>query len=109
MKTQVIILVTMIALLGLVSTVLADEVSGYFRKDGTYVAPYQRSHPDGNPYNNYGFPGNYNPNTGRITGGSQERYLERYYEPKPPTPYSPYGTSRGNPFDTTPRTRGLGW
>lgn len=35
------------------SSAFADYVSGYTRKDGTYVAPYQRSHPDGNPYNNY--------------------------------------------------------
>jgi hypothetical protein len=31
----------------------ADYVHGYQKKDGTYVAPYQRSHPDNNPYNNY--------------------------------------------------------
>jgi hypothetical protein len=28
------------------------EVNGYYRSDGTYVEPYIRSNPDGNPYNN---------------------------------------------------------
>jgi len=28
-------------------------VSGYYKKNGTYVQPYRRSHPDGNLYNNY--------------------------------------------------------
>ena len=33
----------------------ADQyVRGYTRDNGTYVSPYIRSTPDGNPYNNYG-------------------------------------------------------
>lgn len=60
------------------------SVRGYYRKDGTYVRPHTRSAPDGNPYNNYGFPGNYNPNTGAITPGDPDNYLERYYEKKSP-------------------------
>jgi hypothetical protein len=63
-----------------VSDALAGSVRGYYRRDGTYVQPHQRSNPDRSPYNNYNFPGNYNPNTGTITPGSQERYLERYYQ-----------------------------
>lgn len=61
------------------SEVLAASVRGYYRSDGTYVPPHQRTNPDGNPYNNYGFPGNYNPNTGRTTPGDPGVYLERYY------------------------------
>ncbi len=57
-------------------------VKGYFRQDGTYVQPHMRSAPDSNPYNNYGMPGNYNPNTGTITPGNPETYLERYYQKK---------------------------
>ena len=56
------------------------SAQGYFRSDGTYVAPYQRTNPDGNPYNNYNYPGNYNPNTGRITPGNPDTYLDRYYD-----------------------------
>ena len=55
------------------------RVRGYYRKDGTYVRPHYRTAPDGNPYNNYSFPGNYNPNTGRITPGDPQKYLDRYY------------------------------
>ena len=29
------------------------HVNGYFRQNGTYVAPYVRTYPDGNPCNNY--------------------------------------------------------
>lgn len=58
------------------------DVRGYTRKDGTYVAPHQRSAPDGNPTNNYGMPGNYNPNKDAITPGDPDKYLERYYEKK---------------------------
>jgi hypothetical protein len=55
----------------------AAQVRGYVRKDGTYVAPHQRSNPDSNPYNNYNFPGNYNPNKFEITPGDPNKYLER--------------------------------
>ena len=58
------------------------RVRGYFKKDGTYVRPHYRTAPDGIPYNNYSFPGNYNPNTGRITTGDPAKYLERYYRDK---------------------------
>lgn len=54
-------------------------VDGYYRDDGTYVNGYYRSSPDGNPYNNYSFPGNYNPNNGEVTSGSVEAYLRNYY------------------------------
>ena len=54
-------------------------VRGYYRKDGTYVKGHYRTAPDGNPYNNYSFPGNYNPNTGKITPGNPQTYLDRYY------------------------------
>jgi len=53
-------------------------VSGYYRSDGVYVRPHYRTYPDGIPYNNYSFPGNYNPNTGEITPGDLLKYLEKY-------------------------------
>ncbi len=58
------------------------SVKGYFRKDGTYVQPHTRSAPNASPYDNYGMPGNYNPNTGTITPGDPNKYLDRYYERK---------------------------
>ena len=45
------------------------NVRGYTRSDGTYVQPYQRTAPDYTLTNNYSYPGNYNPNSGRTTGG----------------------------------------
>jgi len=55
------------------------DVRGYYKKDGTFVKPHKRTKADGNPYNNFSYPGNYNPNTGRVTTGSKEDYLNNYY------------------------------
>src|SRR3989344_5157444 len=57
----------------------AVGVKGYYRKDGTYVQPHYRSNPDGNPYNNWSYPGNTNPYTGETAGGNPSTYLENYY------------------------------
>ena len=74
-----------IALPLVIATAIATEISfaqvwvrGYFRKDGTYVRPHLRSSPDGNPFNNYSFPGNLNPNTGKFSKGDVLGYLLRY-------------------------------
>lgn len=56
----------------------AVSVKGYYRKNGTYVAPHYRSNPDGNPYNNYSFPGNTNPFTGKTATGNPSTYLKNY-------------------------------
>jgi hypothetical protein len=72
---------------------LAGSVRGYYRRDGTYVAPHYRSNPDDNPDNNYTYPGNVNPYTGRIAPGNPDRYLERYDggpRYRTPSPYRPY-------------------
>ena len=74
----------------------AVHVSGYMRKNGTYVNSYERTAPDGNPYNNYGYPGNYNPNTGQITGGSEDAYLNNYYKT------SSYSSPSYDSYPTTP-------
>ncbi len=66
------------------STAEAGATRGYFRKNGTYVQPYIRSKPDRIPYNNNGYPGNFNPNTGRTSTGREGAYLNRYYERKRP-------------------------
>jgi hypothetical protein len=55
------------------------KVKGYYRKDGTYVRPHYRSNPDGNPYNNWSFPGNTNPYTGKTANGNPDTYLRNYY------------------------------
>jgi hypothetical protein len=43
----------------------STSVRGYTRKDGTYVAPHQRSKPDGDFKNNWSTKGNQNPYTGK--------------------------------------------
>ncbi len=80
-----IIVFTLAIILALPILTFAGQVRGYWRdSDGDgykekYVQPYQRSNPDRYESNNYGYPGNLNPNTGRITEGN---------------PYSnPYGSS----------------
>jgi antitoxin component YwqK of YwqJK toxin-antitoxin module len=55
------------------------HVKGYTKANGTYVAPYTRSSPDHNPYNNYSYPGNTNPYTGKVATGNPDTYLYNYY------------------------------
>lgn len=57
----------------------ATHVNGYFRHDGTYVQPHYRSDPDHNPYNNWSYPGNTNPYTGKTATGNEDTYLNHYY------------------------------
>jgi hypothetical protein len=47
----------------------SQYVSGYYRSNGTYVSGYSRTCADSTVTNNYSYPGNYNPNTGRVTSG----------------------------------------
>lgn len=44
------------------------HVRGYYRKNGTYVQPHERTRPNHTITDNYSYPGNFNPNIGRITG-----------------------------------------
>src|SRR3954467_13358066 len=76
-----------------VSAAAQTYVEGYFRKDGTYVQGYWRSSPDHNPYNNYSYPGNTNPYTGKTATGNPETYLQRYQGS---------GTSLSTPSVTSP-------
>ncbi len=64
----------------LISTISYSQVhvKGYYRKDGTYVKPHYRSNPDGNPYNNWSYPGNTNPYTGKTATGNTDTYLNNY-------------------------------
>ncbi len=79
------------------------RVRGYYRKDGTYVRPHIRSWPDGNPYNNYSFPGNYNPNTGKTSTGNPETYLKNYY--KRNSYFSPSHSTRSTSSSYYPATK----
>jgi hypothetical protein len=86
-----------ILVLCLSAPALAAQVQGYYRRDGTYVAPHSRTNPDGNPYNNYSTQGNYNPNTGQM--GTVNPYSSpqivptpSYLPPPPPMYTPPYGS-----------------
>ena len=114
MYKRIWIKLLLIPLILMVSTALEVEagrvrVRGYYRKDGTYVRPHYRTAPDSNPYNNYSFPGNYNPNTGRITPGDPQKYLDRYYNRsktyKPATTYTPLPTYKSSSTYRVPMTK----
>ena len=93
---SIILAAVLLVLISFLTVTLADAggVRGYYKQNGTYVQPHYRANPDGNPYNNYSFPGNYNPNTGRITAGNPDTYLNRYYNPSYPGLSSPYNNYR---------------
>ncbi len=57
---------------------LADSttVNGYFKKDGTYVAPYQRTTPNSSKLDNWSTKGNTNPYTGKE--GKKDPYKSKY-------------------------------
>jgi len=62
-----IICISLALLLGLSSAIAAANVSvdGYTKKNGTYVAPHQRTSPDSSFHNNWSTKGNSNPYTGK--------------------------------------------
>lgn len=95
-KKSIILAAVLLVLISFLTVTLADAdgVRGYYKQNGTYVQPHYRTSPDRNPYNNYSFPGNYNPNTGRITPGNPDTYLNRYYNPSYPGLNSPYNNYR---------------
>ena len=72
MTTVKLTIAAIIALAALSAPASAADtyVDGYYRSNGTYVQPHYRTAPNGNPYDNYNYPGNYNPNRGRSTGGT---------------------------------------
>lgn len=79
MKTLATAFLSLAFLLAPIAAVHADVwVNGYYRSNGTYVKGHYRSSPDGNPYNNWSYPGNTNPYTGVTAGGSTSSYLKNY-------------------------------
>lgn len=91
-KRSIILAVALVVLISFLTVNLAEagRVRGYYKQNGTYVQPHYRTNPDGDPYNNCSLPGNYNPNTGKITPGNPNRYLDRYYNRPSPRSHSPY-------------------
>src|SRR4051812_19073256 len=54
------------------SNTQTEHVNGYERKDGTYVAPYERTQANTTRDDNYGTRGNYNPYTGKTGTGNTD-------------------------------------
>jgi hypothetical protein len=60
------------------------HVNGYYRSNGTYVQPYQRTAPDSTLSNNYSTQGNINPYTGQAgTVNPYPTYQPPVYTPAP--------------------------
>ena len=59
MKQILIILITLISNISFGQV----HVRGYFRSNGTYVQPHERTRPNSTITDNYSYQGNYNPNT----------------------------------------------
>lgn len=72
----------------------AAQVDGYTRRDGTYVAPHNRTNPDSSRLNNYSTQGNTNPYTGRE--GTASPY-PAYNPPRDYTPPATYGQPARRP------------
>ena len=77
-------------LMPVVSFAESTNVRGHWRdsnRDGikdTYVQPHQRTTPNTSRTDNYSYPGNYNPNTGKTTPQSNS---PRINYPTNPNPY----------------------
>ena len=86
-------------------------VNGYYRSNGTYVQGHWRTTPDQSRTNNFSYPGNFNPNTGKFT--PQSNSPAKLY-PTNPNPYNTYqlphsrslNPNNGNTYNRSPR-RGL--
>lgn len=105
MRTFLIFLILVMTL----QTYAQVKVKGYYRKDGTYVQPHYRSSPDGNPYNNWSYPGNTNPYTGKTATGNPDTYLRNYYNRSSSSsssssysyPSSTYSTPSSSSYNST--------
>lgn len=103
-KIFVVIAIVLFTLLNYSTVEAAVRVRGYYRSNGTYVAPHYRSDPDSSPYNNWSYPGNTNPYTGETATGNPSTYLKNYenssvYTPKP-IKATPSYTFQGNSYTT---------
>jgi hypothetical protein len=67
MKTTLLLLFLLLA--GTISYSQV-HVKGYYKSNGTYVQPHERTPPNNTITDNYSYPGNYNPNTRTVTGST---------------------------------------
>jgi hypothetical protein len=86
---------TFLFFLTIIITYAQVQVKGYYKANGTYVQPYTRSSPDKDPTNNYSYPGNTNPYTGKVATGNPDTYLKNYPN------YNPSGSSNLTNYNST--------
>lgn len=63
MKTQALTILALCC--GTAMAAGSHSVKGYYKKDGTFVAPSQATNPNSTKVDNYSSKGNYNPATGK--------------------------------------------
>jgi hypothetical protein len=80
-RTRIVTVVAAVILIAVSASMAwaGTSVHGCTRRNGTYVQQHWRSNPDRSPYNNYSFPGNANPHTGKIAPGNPDTYLRNRY------------------------------
>ena len=86
MQKFIIALALVVGVLGFCVSSEAASVRGYTKKNGTYVAPHQRTSPNSTKMDNYSTKGNVNPYTGKA--GTKSPY-------KTPKTYTPKSGKRG--------------
>lgn len=89
---RAIILAALVAMPALAQA--GHQVQGYYRSNGTYVAPHYQSNPNSTKLDNYGTQGNVNPSTGQQ--GTVNPYAQ--------TQSNPYGTPNNAPRAINPYT-----
>lgn len=97
MKTA---LATLLSILT-VSVAAQVSVSGYTRKDGTYVAPHHRSAPNDTRNDNYSTRGNINPYTGKEGTKAPDPEPYSYSRPLPQPQVQPTPNPYAQPSTTT--------
>jgi len=78
-------------------------VNGYYRSNGTYVQGHWKTTPDSLRTNNFSYPGNFNPNTGKINPYSTSPAKTYPVNPNPYKTYSPSPSGSTQPFGTFPK------
>jgi len=81
------------------------HVSGYVKKDGTYVAPSVRSAPNNTQQDNYSTKGNTNPYTGN-EGTQQAQPTYNTYTPPPQQPVKHVQPNRQSGYQQQKRNTG---
>lgn len=78
------------------------SVKGYYRKNGTYVKPHQRTRPNNTITDNYSYKGNVNPFTGVVGTKSEENPSSHTFTPYAGAKTPEYNNSGQRVYNKTP-------